>query len=149
MKVMPLRIDHHTSIKFIFLNEFPNNPKGKKLFVSEQLALKLYESLDQEFVDSLDQDYFEEFFDFLSTINELGRFLGQSNCLNQFVFILVVLSNNWFDFEEKSKDYLYQTEFLQIVLNTAEKHVNEEETMRHFGLFLVKLVVQGRFLVFN
>lgn len=46
---------------------------GKKQFVSEEFALKLYQSLDQEFMDMLDQDDMEDFFDFLSNISELGR----------------------------------------------------------------------------
>lgn len=45
-------------------------------------------------------------------------------------------------FLEKGKEYLCQTNFLELVIEYVEKNLQDEELMRYFGLFLTNLLVK-------
>lgn len=69
----------HKGIFFHFnscLENLLETDEGKKQFVTEQLALKLYESLDKEIILELDS-YTEDFFSLLTLISELGKFFSR------------------------------------------------------------------------
>ncbi|CAF0705142.1 unnamed protein product [Brachionus calyciflorus] len=86
--------------------------EGKTQFVLEKLALGLYESLDSDVIDNI-EGYSEDFFRILSSINEIN----------------------------KSKEFLCETDFLELVISYIEDNVEDEELLRSFGGFITNLLV--------
>lgn len=83
------KLSRAVRIHFVSLIEnLIETDQGKKKFSEEKLALKIYETLDERFLDELEKEYFEEFFDFLATINEIGLYLIKNitNLYKQFCY---------------------------------------------------------------
>ena len=71
--------------------------------------------MDEDLVLGL-EEYSEDFFTILSSLNEL----------------------------DLSKDYLCQTDFLEKLFQIIENNLNNTELLRHIGLFIVNLLVKGK-----
>jgi hypothetical protein len=80
MKILNDFIPHIKMSKGIFfhfnscLENLLEMDEGRKQFVREQVALRLYESLDKQIILELDS-YTEDFFSLLTLISELGKCL--------------------------------------------------------------------------
>lgn len=72
--------------------------------------------MDEDLVLGL-EEYSEDFFTILSSLNEL----------------------------DLSKDYLCQTDFLEKLFQIIENNLNNTELLRHIGLFIVNLLVKGKY----
>ncbi len=46
---------------------------------------------------------------------------------------------------EKSKDYLLETGFLEMLFNIIDKNLENTELLRQIGQFIASLVVAGKF----
>jgi hypothetical protein len=93
--------------------------EGKSQFVEEKFALTLFEQVSEEIkhfdLHDNDSEQIEDFFSILSFIGE----------------------------QKMSKTYLCQTDFLKNLIKLMETSIDNNELLRHSGLFIATLLVNG------